>query len=409
MSIIKEVTCTAPVNIAVVKYWGKRDEKLILPTNSSLSCTLSQDQLQTKTSISASSTFTEDKLWLNGKEEDTKNSARLQNCLKETRRLRKEYEDSLTSKGEQVEQLSNLKIHAASVNNFPTAAGLASSASGYACFVYSLCKLFEIPITVSEMSRIARVGSGSACRSLFGGFVAWEMGVKEDGSDSQAVQIAPETHWPELEALIVVVSDAKKATSSTTGMQTTVKTSELLKHRIENVVPKHMDQISKAILDKDFETFATITMKDSNQFHAVCLDTYPPICYLNDVSKAIINLITAYNQGEGGIKAAYTYDAGPNAVIYAPRSQMKELVQMISYYFPSSSPGAYFPDPSNLLGGKKVDEVKLEDLPSEVQKVIPVYPIGSVTRLIHTSLGDGPRILDNAESLLDNQGLPKGL
>lgn len=408
--VSKSVTCSAPVNIAVIKYWGKRDEDLILPTNSSLSCTLSQDQLQTRTSVSLSSAYTKDRLWLNGKEEDVSKSTRLRNCLTETRRLRSEFEASLEKKGgPSVPKLSQYFVHAASINNFPTAAGLASSASGYACFVFALCKLYELPISVSDMSRIARTGSGSACRSLFGGFVAWEMGKMEDGSDSQAVQIAPETHWPEIEALILVVSDAKKATSSTSGMQTTVQTSELLKHRIAEVVPRRMTEIIQAIQQKDFASFAEITMKDSNQFHAVCLDTYPPISYLNDVSKKVIELLTAYNSGPDGIKAAYTFDAGPNAVIYAPRDNIKELIQLVSFYFPpsSSNPTAYFPDPLKLFQGDAWISVSEKDLPSQARGVISVFPEGSINRIIHTPLGDGPRVLDDSSSLLAADGLPK--
>ncbi|KAG0365319.1 diphosphomevalonate decarboxylase, partial [Mortierella sp. AD032] len=177
-----EATCTAPVNIAVVKYWGKRDTSLILPTNSSLSVTLSQDQLHSKTTIRASADFTSDRLWLNGHEESIEKNKRLVACLRETRALR----STLESENAALPKLSQLKIHICSENNFPTAAGLASSASGYACLVYTLSKLFELPLNASDLSVVARQGSGSACRSLFGGFVAWEMGEKADGSDSRA-------------------------------------------------------------------------------------------------------------------------------------------------------------------------------------------------------------------------------
>ncbi|KAF9217313.1 diphosphomevalonate decarboxylase [Podila verticillata] len=227
-----EATCTAPVNIAVVKYWGKRDTSLILPTNSSLSVTLSQDQLHSKTTIRASADFTSDRLWLNGIEESITSNKRLVACLRETRALRTKIEAEDAS----APKLAHLNIHICSENNFPTAAGLASSASGYACLVYTLSKLFQLPLDASDLSIVARQGSGSACRSLFGGFVAWEMGERADGSDSKAVQIAPETHWPDLQALICVVSDEKKGTSSTEGMQLTVKTSPLLQERIKNVV-----------------------------------------------------------------------------------------------------------------------------------------------------------------------------
>jgi diphosphomevalonate decarboxylase len=99
-------------------------------------------------------------------------------------------------------------------------------------------------------------------------------------------------------------------------METSRLTSLLLAHRASEIVDKRLQEIEQAYLNKDFETFGRITMQDSNQFHAVCMDTYPPIFYMNDVSKAIIKLVHAYNAWAGEIRAAYTFDAGPNAVIY---------------------------------------------------------------------------------------------
>ncbi|KAI8384337.1 diphosphomevalonate decarboxylase [Radiomyces spectabilis] len=407
---MKTVTCTAPVNIAVIKYWGKRDTQLILPTNDSLSVTLSQDILHSKTTISAAKEFEKDRLWLNGKEEDITKNKRMHNCFRETRALRKQMEDDAAAKGQPLEPLSTYHVHVCSENNFPTAAGLASSASGLAALVYTLSQLFELTISVSDLSRIARQGSGSACRSLFGGFVAWEMGDKDDGSDSRAVQIAPETHWPELEALICVVSDAKKGTSSTEGMQHTIQTSPLMKERVK-IVPERMQAMKDAILSKDFQSFAELTMRDSNQFHAVCLDTYPPIFYLNDTSRAIIRLIHEYNSSspDGKLKAAYTYDAGPNAVIYAPKENMREIIQLIAHYFPSNNDN-YFNDHYQVLGEQSMSgEFKPQGHSAFNENVIPVHPEGSVSRLLHTKCHDGPRVLEQSESLLNDEGVPKRL
>ncbi|KAG1450923.1 hypothetical protein G6F56_008217 [Rhizopus delemar] len=408
---MKTVTCTAPVNIAVIKYWGKRDTELILPTNSSLSVTLSQDILHSKTTISAAKEYSQDRLWLNGKEEDITKNKRMHNCFRETRAIRQAMEEKAEAEGKSIEPLSTYNVHVCSENNFPTAAGLASSASGLAALVFTLSQLFELTISTSEVSRIARQGSGSACRSLFGGFVAWEKGEKSDGSDSLAVQIAPETHWPELEALICVVSDAKKGTSSTAGMQSTIKTSTLMNERINQVVPERMEAMKKAVLEKDFQSFAELTMRDSNQFHAVCLDTYPPIFYMNDTSRAIIQLIHEYNASspDGLLKAAYTYDAGPNAVIYAPKENMPEIIQLIGHYFPSNKePAQFFADPYQVAQGGPLGEKFLPHDQFNPQ-VIPVQPVGSVSRLLHTKVDDGPRVLAETESLLNAEGLPKNL
>nr|XP_060644247.1 diphosphomevalonate decarboxylase [Anolis sagrei ordinatus] len=295
------VTCTAPINIAVIKYWGKRDEKLILPINSSLSVTLHQDQLKTTTTAAISRDFTEDRLWLNGKESDI-GHPRLQSCLREIRRLarkRRSGDNKGTGGGESSPLSLTYKVHIASENNFPTAAGLASSAAGYACLVYTLAKLYGVE---GDLSEVARMGSGSACRSMFGGFVQWIMGEDADGKDSIAEQVAPETHWPEMRILILVVSAEKKPIGSTAGMQTSVETSHLLKHRAEKLVPEYMVQMMRHIQRRDFEAFGELTMKDSNQFHATCLDTFPPIFYLNDVSKQVVRLVHRFNDHYGKTK-----------------------------------------------------------------------------------------------------------
>ncbi|TPX30613.1 diphosphomevalonate decarboxylase [Synchytrium microbalum] len=409
-STVHEVTVTAPVNIAVIKYWGKRDTALILPTNSSLSVTLNQDHLHSKTTVRADPSFTSDTLWLNGKGEDVSASKRLKNVVLETKRLRKEMEDLAAKQGKPLPPLSSYGLHIASNNNFPTAAGLASSASGFAALTFALSQLYELLMNASEVSRLARVGSGSACRSLFGGFVAWEMGIDATGVDSLAVQVAPETHWPDMEALIFVVSDAKKATSSTEGMQTTVETSDLLQHRIDKCVPERMQAMITAIKAKDFDSFAEITMKDSNQFHSVCLDTYPPIFYLNDTSRGIIHLLTQYNSmsiaAGKGYKCAYTFDAGPNAVVYLPKGNVAEVLALVEHYF---APPANV-DVNDYYG--RALDIKRPDSIEHVTKGIRMasYEAGSLKRVIYTSVGDGPRVLaagyDAAISLLKADGHP---
>lgn len=210
--------------------------------------------------------------------------------------------------------------------------GLASSAAGYACLVRALAHIYKIDD--QEISSIARMGSGSACRSIYGGFVQWKMGKEKFGQDSIAVQVASESHWPELKILILVVNDHKKGTSSTSGMTRSVQTSELLKYRVETCVPKRIDQMNAAIKERDFPSFAKVTMQDSNQFHAVCLDTYPPCTYLNDISHKIIKFIHQFNEYKKEVCAAYTFDAGPNACLYVEEKNVAELCAFIDHVFP---------------------------------------------------------------------------
>jgi len=295
-----------------------------------------------------------------------------------------------------------MKIHISSYNTFPTAAGLASSAAGYAALVAALTQLFnakeEYP---GQLTTIARQGSGSACRSLYGGFVAWRMGgEKPDWSDSLAEQVADEKHWPEIRAVILVVSDAKKDTSSTAGMSTSVATSKLLAHRAATVVDERMQIIEKAFLEKDFETFGQVTMADSNQFHATCLDTYPPIFYMNDISKSVIRIVHAYNAWAGEIRAAYTFDAGPNAVLYTLEKYVVEVGALMLHYYPATSEN-YVNNPDFL---KTITDYKLDEgLIAATDKTGRTPNAGDVKMMYYTTSGPGPQKLGMEEANLDQK------
>lgn len=262
-----------------------------------------------------------------------------------------------------------------------------------------------------ELTTIARMGSGSACRSLYGGFVKWEMGERADGADSRAVQVAPESHWPELRVLIAVVHDGRKDTGSTVGMQLSVETSPLLKHRAEAVVPGRMVAMEKAFMDKDFETFAQLTMGDSNQFHATCLDTFPPIFYMNDTSRALVRVVHRINDFMGKAVAAYTFDAGPNAVIYTTEEHQAMVLAVLLRHFPPSAAGSasglldfskYVSNPAVWEAAQSVT-VPAELLPGEGQAIE-----GCVRHIYATSMGDGFRVLDASEALADiSTGLPR--
>ncbi|GFZ06011.1 GHMP kinase family protein [Actinidia rufa] len=256
------VTAQTPTNIAVIKYWGKRDEDLILPINHSISVTLDPEHLCTTTTVAVSPSFDQDRMWLNGKMRSDLlcqihrsslflSGGRYQRCLKEIRSRASGFEDE--KKGIKItkKDWENLHVHISSYNNFPTAAGLASSAAGFACLVFSLAKLMNVKEDHGRLSAIARYiecmynliaihntfsflhrqGSGSACRSLYGGFAKWIMGKNDDGSDSMAVQLADEKHWDDLVIVIAVVSSRQKETSSTSGMRESVETSKLIHHR----------------------------------------------------------------------------------------------------------------------------------------------------------------------------------
>ncbi|KAJ5711591.1 hypothetical protein N7488_005747 [Penicillium malachiteum] len=385
---VYRATTTAPVNIAVIKY---RDTTLNLPTNSSLSVTLSQRSLRTLTTASCSPSYpAEDTLNLNGKPQEIQSSKRtLASFVLSANPWKMPIPRS--------PPLSTFPLRIVSENNFPTAAGLASSAAGFAALVRAVADLYQLPQTPRELSRIARQGSGSACRSLMGGYVAWRSGELVDGSDSLAEEVAPASHWPEMRALVLVVSAEKKDVPSTEGMQTTVATSELFAQRVSSVVPERMAAIEDAIRDRDFSKFAEITMRDSNTFHATCLDSWPPIFYMNDVSRAAVRLVHDINRAAGRTVAAYTYDAGPNSVIYYEEKDSELVAGTVKAILGADVDGwsGSFYEP---LANVTAPGVPLEKIDPRVLDVLKT----GISRVILTGVGEGPISVD--EHLVSETG-----
>ncbi len=235
-----------------------------------------------------------------------------------------------------------------------------------------------------------------------GGYVAWRAGQHPDGRDSLAEEIAPANHWPDMRALVLVVSAARKHLPSTAGMQVTVRTSSLFRTRAEVVVPERMQQMERAITDRDFDAFARLTMQDSNGFHAVCLDSWPPIAYLNDVSRAAMRLVEDINTqgqregGDGRLLAAYTFDAGPNAVVCYLEQDTERVAGVFRAVLGEQVEGwegsyAEAIKPAEVKG-KGLDEKAVETLRA------------GVGRVICTGVGGGPEKVDR--HLVDERGEP---
>jgi len=414
------VTCTAPVNIAVIKYWGKREYPAaadksavpLVPINSSLSAGIDQGSMKSLTTITASKSFAADSMTLNGKVESIDANPRMKDVI---HLLRSRAQPLVVDGVEKIaaKDWPQYKLRIVSVNNFPTAAGLASSASGYACFTRCLAELYGVADREEyegELSAIARQGSGSACRSMYGGWVAWRMGQREDGKDSIAQQVKPASHWPEMRVLILVANSGQKETSSTDGMARSVRTSPLLKHRAEVLVPQRMVDMERHIANRDFPAFGDLTMADSNQFHATCLDTLPPIFYLNDTSKTVIHLVHAFNAYKKVTTAAYTFDAGPNAVVFVLEKDMEELLAFFLKHFPHpQDKDGYLHDPMRLSSFASKDADKDAPYVSKAAAVVPAassadldaaagklpHAQTKVFQIIVSKVGDGPQILQN--------------
>ena len=196
-----------------------------------------------------------------------------------------------------------------------------------------------------------------------------------------------------MRALILVVSAGKKKVSSTAGMQTTVRTSRLFKTRAQEVVPERMVEMERAIQERDFEAFADVTMGESNSFHATCLDTKPPIQYLNDVSWSAIQAVELINEKAGRAIAAYTFDAGPNAVIYYLEKDRDHVVGNFKAVLPQKEGW------DNEQGRAVVGSWSLGD-DSHLRGILE----NGVSRVILTSVGEGP--ISVQEHLIDEYGKP---
>lgn len=287
----------ATPNIAVIKYWGQRDNKLVLPLNSSISVTM-DFSLRTRTRVEFGD-FKKDSAFLNGKELSGDGLSRVMRIIDTARNMKGEKQKALIK----------------SENFFPTKAGFASSASGFAALAVATDAALNLRLKSPGLSMLARLSSGSACRSVLGGFVKWNTGECNDGLDSFAVQLAPATHWKELRNVAAVTDAHEKAVGSAEGMQLTVKTSPLFKKRLKEL-PERIANMERAIKKKDAHSFFSLTMEESNSMHASMADTKPPLYYMNKISHNIVRAVNALNKKEGENVCGYTFDAGPNAHVY---------------------------------------------------------------------------------------------
>ncbi|KAF1765893.1 hypothetical protein GCK72_005846 [Caenorhabditis remanei] len=365
---MSEVTVEVPMNIALVKYWGKRDEKLILPLNDSISLTV--DKLTARTTIRMIQGVGKHTVEINDEKVELSSNKRYQTVFDEALRLqRKRKEDSNGNENRSVSH----HFEVISTTNFPVAAGLASSAAGFAAIALAIQQLLNLDDI--QANRLARIGSGSACRSMSGGLVHWKKGEKDDGSDCVAVK-TNDDNWADLYCVILVFNDGCKKVGSSEGMRWTRETSTLLKHRIEKVVPERIDLIKKAYATRNFEDLARVIMADSNQFHAICLDTVPPIRYLNESSWQLIETVEKFNQPE--IKAAYTFDAGPNACVIVQKKDVSKFIKA-------------------LIRDIQINTDDLETLPEEFRSIEYQKDEGTennfvCTKLVVSSMGSGPEI-----------------
>jgi diphosphomevalonate decarboxylase len=304
MSIHSAATSLAHPNIAFIKYWGNRDSALRLPVNGSISMNLSG--LFTRTTVSFQPSLGIDELIINGHEVTGKGLERVSAIL------------------DLVRQSAGLSMRAEvlSENNFPTGAGIASSAAAFAALAMAATKAAGLDWPEAAISRLARLGSGSASRSIPAGFVEWQMGLGD--LDSYAVSIAPPDHW-DLVDCVALVSYGHKTTGSTEG-HALAPTSPLQAARVADA-PRRLDICRRAILERDFASLAAIIELDSDMMHAVMMTSQPALFYWKPATLAVMDAVREWRKS--GLPVAYTIDAGPNVHVICAREQAATLPEML--------------------------------------------------------------------------------
>ena len=277
----------APSNIALCKYWGKRDAVLNLPMNGSLSISLGEKGTRTQIRRVAADRFV-----LNGKAvaPDTAFAQRMSAFLDLFR-------DACRAPGFEV----------ITENNIPTAAGLASSASGYAALVLALNDIAGWDLPRQLLSMLARLGSGSAARSLFSGFALWHRGERADGSDSFAESL--EVNWRSFRVGILTLQESEKPISSREGMQRTVDTSPRYASWPARAAAD-LDRLQAAVRARDIEALGAIAEANALEMHATMREATPPVDYFLPETRATIARVKQLRAE--GCPIYLTIDAGPN-------------------------------------------------------------------------------------------------
>ncbi|MBI5526404.1 MAG: diphosphomevalonate decarboxylase [Deltaproteobacteria bacterium] len=298
----------ARTNIALVKYWGKRDGALNLPAVGSISMTLSS--LHTTTEVGFDTRLSEDTVVINGRPAQGRERERVCAVL------------------DVVRQTAGAGHRAAvrTENNFPTASGLASSASGFAALAAAAARAAGLELPVSELSRLARLGSGSAPRSILGGFVELPAGVLADGSDCVPREILPPDAW-DVRLLVAVNGRAEKAVGSTEGMERTKGTSPYYRQWVETHAAD-MQAAADAIRARGIARLGAVVESSCFKMHASMMAATPPILYWNGATVEVIR--TVRDLRNAGLDAYVTIDAGPHVKVLCPAAQSSEIADRIA-------------------------------------------------------------------------------
>lgn len=285
-------TATARANIALVKYWGKRDTTLNLPAVGSLSLTLSS--FRTRTEVTFVPGLGADALELDGRPAGEDELARTSRHL-----------DRIRARAGIL-----LRARVVSANEFPTASGLASSASGFAALTAAAAAAAGLAVGPAEMSALARMGSGSAARSIFGGFVEWKRGERADGADSVAEPI--DTDDFDVQMVVAVGGRGPKKVGSTDGMELSRRTSPFYDAWVAHQ-PAELAAARAAIAHRDFSALGEITERSALRMHACAMASDPGLLYWRPSTIEGIERVRELRAR--GVEGWVTIDAGPHVKV----------------------------------------------------------------------------------------------
>lgn len=285
-----KATAMAHPNSAIVKYWGKSDEELGLPLNSSASVTIAP--YCTRTTVEFSKAYAKDEAFVDNEKASGETEVRIVKHLDRIRKLAG----------------VSLRARVVSLNDFPLGCGFGSSASGFAALTLAASRASELDLRERELSILARQGSGSACRSIPGGFVIWRKGERSEDSYAQSI-----AEPGDIDMRILMVSVGKRKEISSARGMTLAKTSPLMEAWLAQK-DERISSLTKAVRQKSIGEIGSISEAESLCLHAICMTSNPPIIYWAPTTLRIMREVLIMR--EEGIEAYFSVDAGASVYVY---------------------------------------------------------------------------------------------
>lgn len=300
-----KATAIAHPNVAFIKYWGRKDETLRLPTNGSLSMNLSE--MITTTTVEFSESFAEDTVEIDGQQIKSEEKRTIEHLNR-------------------IRELANISIKAkvVSINNFPASTGLSSSSSGFAALTMAAAKAAGLDLSEKELTILARQGSGSACRSIPDGFVEWKDA--ETSEESYAETVFPSNYW-DIADVVAVVSTEKKRVATSDGQQF-AHTSPFFQARINSMAQK-LELAKQYIHEKNFTKFGELIEAEALEMHAVMLTSKPALIYWSEGTLKLMKQVRQWRQE--GLPVYFSINTGQDIHLICESKHISTLQEKLSH------------------------------------------------------------------------------